>query len=70
MTRQDGFKAELFALLRKYDVEMTVEEDTSGWDSVVTGVNFFGYAKFDEGGNLVADSINLTLGPTVNWWDK
>lgn len=66
MTRQEQFKQELFALLRKYDVEMSVEEDTSGYSFVATGVNFFGYAKWDENHNEVAETINLTLGTWEN----
>jgi len=38
MTRQEQFKAELFDLLRRYSVEVDVEEDGQYF---ATGINFY-----------------------------
>lgn len=57
------FKGKLFALLREYDVEMQVEEESSGYSSMATGVNFFSYAEYDrENGDLIRESIDFTVG--------
>jgi len=50
MTRQDQFKQELFELLRKYKVEMCIEDDN---------INFFSYSEFDSEFNEVAETIDL-----------
>jgi hypothetical protein len=50
MTRQDQFKQELFELLRKYKVEMCIEDDN---------INFFSYSEFDSEFNEVAEMIDL-----------
>ena len=56
------FKDKLFALLREYDVEMSVEEDTSGYQSVVTGINFFSYTKYRGDGTIERESVDFTIG--------
>ena len=50
MTRQDEFKAELFDLLRRYKVEMTIENDK---------INFWSYTQHDGEGNEIGGMINL-----------
>jgi hypothetical protein len=50
MTRQDEFKQKLLALLREYNVTMTVEDDQ---------VDFFAYTVWDEEGNIKHDCINF-----------
>jgi hypothetical protein len=50
MTRQEEFKQRLFALLREYNVTMTVEDDQ---------IDFFSYTEWDENGNVVRESINF-----------
>jgi hypothetical protein len=50
MTRQEEFKQRMFALLREYNVTMSVEDDQ---------INFFSYTEWDENGNLVRESINF-----------
>ena len=50
MTRQDQFKQELFELLRKYKVEMCIEDDN---------INFFSYSEFDSEYNETAEMIDL-----------
>lgn len=62
MSRQDEFKAELFELLRRYKVEMSVEEQPSGYAYVVTGINFWSYTQHDGEGNEIGEMINLTVG--------
>jgi len=62
----EQFKAELFALLRKYDVEMEVQEDTSGYQSYATGVNFFSYTQYDDDGNVTRDCIDVNVGKMEN----
>jgi len=56
------FKDKLFALLREYDVEMHVEEDTSGYATVVEGINFFSYTKYGSDGEIERESIDFTIG--------
>ena len=50
MTHQEEFKQRLFALLREYDVTMSVEDDQ---------IDFFSYTEWDENGNVVWESINF-----------
>ena len=50
MTRQDEFKQKLFALLREYNVTMTVEDDR---------IDFFAYTEWDEKGDIKHDCINF-----------
>ena len=52
MTRQDEFKAELFDLLRRYKVTMTIENDE---------INFFSYTQYDGEGNEIGSMINLNF---------
>lgn len=44
MTRQDQFKEELFALLRKYKTEMTVEEKDGCDGPYAVGINFYSWS--------------------------
>ena len=66
MARQDEFKAELFDLLRRYKVEMSVIEEGSGYDRYATGINFWSYTQHDGEGNEIGGMINLT----VDCWEK
>ena len=50
MTRQEEFKAELFDLLRRYKVEMTIENDQ---------INFWSYTQYDGEGNEIGGKIDL-----------
>jgi hypothetical protein len=50
MNRQDEFKAELFDLLRRYKVEMSIDDDF---------INFFSYSQQDSEGNEIGSMINL-----------
>jgi hypothetical protein len=65
MTRQEEFKQELFALLRKYDVEMSVTEVTYGYNTVAEGINCWSRAKYDRDGNVVATSIDIQFGTSI-----
>lgn len=65
MTRQEEFKQELFALLRKYDVEMSVTEATYGYNTVAEGINCWSYAKYDRDGNVVATPIDIQFGTSI-----
>jgi len=65
MTRQEEFKQELFALLRKYDVEMSVTEATYGYNTVAEGINCWSYAKYDRDGNVVATTIDIQFGTSI-----
>ena len=57
MTRQDEFKAELFDLLRRYKVEMTIENDE---------INFYSYTQHDGEGNEIGSMIDLNVGKWEN----
>lgn len=58
--RQEEFKAELFDLLRRYKVEMSVAYDYGG---LPKGINFWSYTKNDDKGNDIGGSvIDLTVG--------
>jgi len=50
MTRQEEFKAELFDLLRRYKVTMTIENDQ---------INFYSHTQYDGEGNEISSMINL-----------
>ena len=50
MTREDEFKAELLDLLRRYKVEMSMENDQ---------INFWSYTQYDGEGGEIGCSINL-----------
>lgn len=63
MSRQDQFKEELFALLRKYSVEMEVEEDSY---LRATGIRFWSYTQFDKVGDVIGDRIDLNVGTWCN----
>ena len=52
MTRQDEFKAELFDLLRRYKVEMSIENEE---------INFWSYTQYDGEGNEIGSMINLNF---------
>jgi hypothetical protein len=66
---EQEFKAKFFTLLREYNVEMKVEEETSyctGYQSMATGVNFFAYEQYDENHDPMGKSINITIGRWEN----
>jgi len=52
MTRQEEFKAELFDLLRRYKVEMSIDDDF---------INFWSYTQHDGEGNEIGSMINLNF---------
>lgn len=54
MTRQDEFKQKLLALLREYNVTMTVEDDRN-----CPCIDFFAYTEWDENGDIKHDCINF-----------
>ena len=66
MTRQEQFKAELFDLLRRYKVEMTVVEEVGGYAPEVVGINFWSYTQHDGEGNEIGGMIDLTVGKWEN----
>lgn len=66
MSRQDEFKEELFDLLRRYKVEMSVVEDTRSYDIEVIGINFWSYTQHDGEGNEIGGMIDLTVGRWEN----
>ena len=61
MTRQEQFKAELFDLLRRYTVEMSVEED-----GFVTGINFYSYTHQNSECCENDDIIDFSVGRREN----
>lgn len=52
MNRQDEFRAELFDLLRRYKVEMSIENEE---------INFWSYTQYDGEGNEIGSMINLNF---------
>jgi hypothetical protein len=56
------FRDRLFALLREYNVEMEIIEDTSGYYTECTGVNFFSYDEYDDNGDMIRSGVNLNIG--------
>jgi hypothetical protein len=55
MTRQDEFKQKLFALLREYNVTMSVEDPYGS-----PHIDFFAYTVWDENhNNIIHDCINF-----------
>lgn len=63
--RSEEFKAKLLALLREYEVEMSVEESYSGYSTVVGGISFYAFPKWDADGEKVVDEIDFQLGSVV-----
>lgn len=61
MTRQEQFKAEMAALLKKYKVEMDVEE-SSGYSPYPTAIAFWSYAEYDNEGEMKAGPIDFKVG--------
>jgi kynurenine formamidase len=59
MTHTEQFQTELKALLKKYDVTMSIEERTVSWNTEAD-INFHSYAKWDNEGNMITDSIDFT----------
>ena len=57
--RQEEFKAELFDLLRRYKVEMSVAYDYGG---DAKGINFWSNTQYDGKGNEIGGMIDLTVG--------
>jgi hypothetical protein len=53
MSRQEQFKAELFDLLRRYKVEMSVEEERGQYDTVATGINFYSWQEGPEESRII-----------------
>jgi hypothetical protein len=66
MTRQEQFKAELFDLLRRYKVEMSVVEEVGGYAPEVVGINFWSYAWHDTEHPEEGGQIDLTVGKWEN----
>ncbi len=62
MSRTEEFKAKFHALLREYDVEMQVVEETKGYYTQVVGVNFWSYTKYGTNGEVVAEGVDYTTG--------
>jgi len=62
MNRQDEFRAELFDLLRRYKVEMSVVEEIRGYAPEATGINFWSYTQHDGEGSEIGGMIDLTIG--------
>lgn len=60
MDTQTEFKAELDALLHKYNVEMSVLESTEGYTTHVDGIQFWAYTKYD-GDQVTAEYIDLLV---------
>lgn len=50
MTRQDEFKAELFDLLRRHKVVMTIEDEE---------INFYSQARWDVNASEYTEQIDL-----------
>jgi hypothetical protein len=61
MTREEQFRAELFDLLRRYEVEIDATEEQHGYDLYVTGISFWSNAQYDDAGNEVGGKIDFTV---------
>jgi hypothetical protein len=59
MTREQEFKQKLFALLREYNVEMSVKEDDRGYSE---GIAFWAYTQYDKDREIVHDKIDFAVG--------
>lgn len=66
-TRAEQFQAELFQLLRKYDVEMCVEEETKSYATYASGISFFSHAEYDnQTFEQTREEIDFQLGRYVD----
>ena len=57
----EEFQEKLFALLREYDVEMSVAESHHGFASSVDGVAFYSMPKWNEAGDMVTEEIDCVI---------
>lgn len=66
--RSERFKEELFALLKKYKMSVTVDSNFGRGYTEIEGINFFSYAVYDEHCNMIEPCIDLTFNPYgLNW---
>lgn len=56
------FENELKALLAKYDAQIELEETSRGYCGSDYTITVFAYAKWDNEGNMIQDTIELDLG--------
>jgi hypothetical protein len=59
---EKAFKEELDALLKKYKVELSLEETSFGYSGSTYRIDAFAYTTYDENGDIVSDTIDLDLG--------
>ena len=57
---EQAFKEELDALLKKYSVELEIEEE--GNYHYTYSINAFAYSQYDENGDVKNETINLNFG--------
>jgi hypothetical protein len=62
MSRQGDFEDELFALLRKYRVEMEVRERYHGYGYDIEGIGFYSPALYDDSGTKVEEEFDFRVG--------
>ena len=55
---EQAFKTEFLALLKKYDVEVSVIESSHGHPE---SISFFAYTKWDTEGKVIQECINLDM---------
>lgn len=56
------FKAELAALLRKYNAEVSLTENNDHYYTTVDGIEFTIPAVWDDDNNLVSDRAHVNIG--------
>ena len=61
MNRQEQFKAEMAALLAKYNVTMDVEESGDLYPNA-SAITFFSYSQYDGKGNVTGSMIDFKVG--------
>lgn len=66
--RAEQFKEEFIALMKKYKIDITVEENFCRGYTEIEGINFYSYAVYDEHCNMIEPCIDLTFKPfELNW---
>lgn len=68
LDRSEKFKEEFIALMKKYKVGITVEENFRRGYTEIEGINFYSYAVYDEHCNMIEPCIDLTFKPFELDW--
>jgi len=61
LDRSERFKEEFIALMKKYRVGISVEENFCRGYTEIEGINFYSSAVYDKNGGMLEPCIDLTF---------